>query len=69
MKSEAVPHESFREGFIVGYQMIKGVSVGVPGAPAGPAPHAGTSSFLLGVKAGIRAAGGEVLGPDQKPMR
>jgi hypothetical protein len=61
MKSDAVPHDSFREGFIVGYQLIKGIAVGVPVAPAGPAPHGGTTSFLLGVEAGVKAAGGEIL--------
>ena len=32
-KSDAVPHNSFREGFIVGYKLIRGISVGVPGVP------------------------------------
>jgi hypothetical protein len=63
MKSDAVPHSSFREGFVVGYQIIKGFTVAVPAAPAGPAPHAGTSSFLLGVEAGVKAAGGRVVRP------
>ncbi len=35
MKSEAVPHANFREGCIVGYQLIKGVGVGVSGASCG----------------------------------
>jgi hypothetical protein len=69
MKSDAVPHGSFREGFNVGYQLIRGVSAAVPGAPGGPGPHAGTGSFLLGVTAGIRAAGGEVLGRDKLPLK
>jgi hypothetical protein len=60
-KSSAVPHDSFREGFIVGYQLIKGVSVAVPAAPAGPAPHGGTTSFLLGIREGVKAAGGEIV--------
>jgi hypothetical protein len=61
MKSKEVPHGSFREGFVVGYQIIRGASVAVPGSPAGPAPHGGTTSFLLGVEAGVKAAGGEIL--------
>jgi hypothetical protein len=61
IKSDAVPHASFREGFIVGYQLIRGIRVGVPGAPGGPAPHGGTTSFLLAVEAGVKAAGGEIL--------
>jgi hypothetical protein len=67
MKSDTVPHNSFREGFVVGYQLIRGVSVAVPGSPAGPAPHAGTTSFLLGVEAGVKAAGGEILRPERRP--
>ena len=49
------------KSFIVGYQPIRGISVGVPGVPAGRAPHGGTTSFLLGVEAGVKAAGGEIL--------
>jgi hypothetical protein len=60
-------HSSFREDFIVGYQLIRGISVGVPGAPAGPAPHEGTASFLLGVEGGVKAAGGEILRPERPP--
>jgi len=62
MKSPNVPHDSFREGFIVGYQLIKGIAVGVPAAPGGPAPHGGTTSFLLGIREGIKAAGGTLSG-------
>lgn len=58
MKSPNVPHDSFQEGFIVGYQLMKGIAAGVPASPGGPAPHAGTTSFLLGIRAGIKAAGG-----------
>jgi hypothetical protein len=69
VRSLNIPHENFREGFIVGFQLIHGIDVSVPAAPAGSAGTAGTSPFLLGVKAGIRAAGGEILGPDKHPMR
>jgi hypothetical protein len=69
MKSPNVPHDSFREGFAVGYQLIRGISVGVPATPAGPAPHGGTTSYLLGVKAGIRAAGAELNGADGEPVQ
>ena len=62
VKSDNIPHDSFREGFIVGYQLIKGISVGIPGSPGGTAPHGGTTSFLLGIRAGIAAAGGTVSG-------
>lgn len=69
MKSAAIPHDNFREGFIVGYQLIRGVNVGIPGAPGGPGAHGGTSRFLLGVKAGIRAAGGDILDQNRQPSR
>ncbi len=68
MKSPNVPHDDFREGFLVGYQLVRGVNVGVPGAPGGPGAHGGTSRFLLGVIAGVRAAGGEITGADGKPL-
>jgi hypothetical protein len=58
MKSSKVPHDSFREGFVVGYQLMKGIAAGIPGSPGGPAPHGGTTSFLLGIREGIKAAGG-----------
>jgi hypothetical protein len=57
VKSENVPHDSFREGFAVGYQLIMGVAAAVPAAPAGFAPYADTTPFLDGIKAGIEAAG------------
>lgn len=60
MKSSKIPHDDFREGFVVGYQIIKGIAVGVPGAPGAPAPHGNTTSFLEGIKEGIKAAGGSL---------
>jgi hypothetical protein len=69
MKSANVPHDSFREGFDVGYQLIMGIAVGIPGAPGGPGAHGGTTSFLLGVKAGTRAAGADLIGSDGQPVR
>jgi hypothetical protein len=68
MKSPNVPHDSFSEGFNVGYQLIKGINAGIPGAPGGPGAHGGTTSFLLGVKAGIRAAGADLIGADGQPV-
>lgn len=58
MKSSNVPRDSFREGFVVGYQLMEGIATGVPASPAGPAPHAHITLFLLGIRAGIKAAGG-----------
>lgn len=57
VKSDKVPHNNFREGFVIGYQLIHGVAVAIPAAPAGPAPTADTSSFLLGIREGLRQAG------------
>jgi hypothetical protein len=47
MKSDAVPHNSFREGFIVGYQLIRGISIGVPGARLAPRRTEGQLHFSL----------------------
>jgi hypothetical protein len=57
--SSNVPHDSFREGFVVDYQLVKGIAASVPGSTAGFAPHGGTTKFLEGVKEGIKAAGGQ----------
>jgi hypothetical protein len=63
MKSDKVPHESFREGFIVGYQTIRGTAAGIPSIPSQPGTP-GTpgnmTPFLIGVKAGLRAAGVDI---------
>ena len=68
MRSLNLPHENFREGFIVGFQLIHGLKVTVPAAPTGGTPPVETSPFLMGVKAGIRAAGGEIVGPNGRPI-
>lgn len=68
MRSLNIPHENFREGFIVGFQLIHGINVEVPIEPRGRTLPVGTSPFLLGVKAGIRAAAGEIIGPDGRPV-
>ncbi len=66
MRSLNIPHENFREGFILGCQLIHGIDVAVttPIVPTRLTVPAGMSPFLLGVIAGIRAAGGEILGQD-----
>jgi len=60
MKSDFVPHDSFREGFIVGYQTIRGTSAGIPGIPGQPGTPGNMTPFLIGVKAGLRAAGVDI---------
>jgi hypothetical protein len=58
MISGKVPHGDFKEGFVVGYQLIKGTAVGIPGTPGQPGVPGNTTAFLMGIKAGIKAAGG-----------
>jgi hypothetical protein len=60
MKSDKVPHESFREGFIVGYQTIRGTAAGIPSIPSQPGTPGNMTPFLIGVKAGLRAAGVDI---------
>jgi len=69
VRSLNIPHENFSEGFILGCQLIRGIDVAVaaPIVPTRLTVPAGMSPFLLGVIAGIRAAGGEILGPDEQP--
>jgi hypothetical protein len=50
MKSTKIPHDDYREGWIIGYQL--------------PAPPAGTTRFLMGIKDGFRTAGGQFIGPN-----
>lgn len=58
--STRVPHDDFREGFTVGFQLIHGTAVVPPAAPKEPNEVADTTRFLLGVRAGIAAAGGKL---------
>ncbi len=55
-----VPHDDYRSGFQIGYQAVRGTAVAVPAIPARPATIAGCTPFLMGVRAGIKAAGGTV---------
>lgn len=57
MKSDKVPHNDFREGFIVGWQTIRGTNAGIPGTPGTPGIPGNSTAFLEGVKAGLKAAG------------
>lgn len=58
MKSDKIPHNDFNEGFIIGYQVVKGINVGLPGIPGTPGTPGNTTPFLQGIRAGIKAAGG-----------
>jgi hypothetical protein len=60
MKSDKVPHESFREGFIVGYQTVRGTAAGIPGIPGASGTPGNMTPLLIGVKAGLRAAGVDI---------
>ena len=63
MRSLKIPHENFAEGFMVGFQLIRGIDATVPAVTMRPATPRGMSLFLLGVKMGIQAAGAEIFGP------
>jgi hypothetical protein len=56
---------SFADGFEVGYRLIKGLYVGTPGMPGYSGAPAGSSAYLEGIKAGIKAAGGTLIKPRQ----
>lgn len=49
---------TFAEGFEVGYKLVRGKNVGMPGTPGRPGTPGNTTPFLQGLEAGIRAAGG-----------
>lgn len=57
MKSDRIPHNDFSEGFIVGYQTVRGTTAGIPGTPGTPGTPGNLTPFLMGVRAGLRAAG------------
>ena len=55
--SKNVPHADFAECYKVGFQLIRGIAVGTPAAPAGPAAPGDTTRFLMGIRQGIKDAG------------
>jgi hypothetical protein len=57
MATSKVPHNDFAEGFIVGYQLIRGINASTPGRPSQPSTSGSSTPFLDGIKAGIKAAG------------
>jgi hypothetical protein len=58
MATSKVPHNDFAEGFIVGYQLIRGINASIPGIPGVPSMSGSSTPFLDGIKVGIKAAGG-----------
>ena len=59
--SSKVPHADFAEGFKVGFQTVQGVNNSLPAVPAEPATPGAMTPFLMGVRAGIKAAKGELI--------
>lgn len=57
MQKDGIPHDDFQAGFVVGYQAIRGTAVSLPGIPGRPGTPSGSTPFLQGVRAGLRAAG------------
>lgn len=49
---------TFRDGFIEGYKAVKGSNVVVPVVPVAPVTPVGQTPFRMGLKAGMKAAGG-----------
>lgn len=47
----------FYNGFIQGYQMVRGTNVAIPGIPGQPGTPGNSTSFLEGLKAGLKRAG------------
>ena len=62
-----VPHDDFKEELIAGYQLIRGINAGILGIPGSPGVSGNMTSFLLGIKAGIRAAGAGLRGVMDSP--
>lgn len=60
MAIDKVPHEDFNEGYLVGYQAIKGKNSNPPMAPMQTMAPIGMTPFLMGVRRGLKAAGVEI---------
>ena len=48
--------QTFAEGFKAGYQSVKGTNVLVPLVPLSPLTPLGSTDYLEGIKAGVKAA-------------
>lgn len=51
---------SFRDGFEVGYRLVVGLTAVLPVLPVAPIVPVGSTAFLEGIKAGMKAAGKEI---------
>ena len=58
--SKNMPHADLAEGYKVGSKLIRGISVATPVASAGRAAPGDTRRFLLGIRQGIKDAGGKL---------
>jgi hypothetical protein len=58
--SPKIPHDSFSEGFKVGYLAINGTNTMLPLTPLAPLTSLGMTPFLEGVRASLEAAGIEL---------
>ena len=59
--SPNVPHDDYREGYIVGFQIVRGKNAMPPMHTIASPPSLNSTNFLQGVKAGISDAGGPRL--------
>jgi len=57
-----VPHDDYHSGFLVGFQAVAGTLPNVPVTPAQPVTTVNYTPFLMGVREGVKAAGGSVRG-------
>jgi hypothetical protein len=57
-----VPHDDYFSGFEVGFQAVAGTLPLLPVTPARPVTLLNYTPFLMGVREGVRAAGGNVKG-------
>jgi hypothetical protein len=57
-----VPHDDYQSGFQVGFQAVAGTLPLIPVAPVAPVTLINHTPFLMGVREGVKAAGGSVQG-------
>jgi hypothetical protein len=57
-----VPHDDYRSGFIVGFQAVAGTLRVLPVMPVQPVTIVNYTPFLMGVREGVKAAGGSIKG-------
>jgi hypothetical protein len=57
-----VPHDDHQSGYVVGFQAVRGVNPVILPAPLAPPTIKDFTPFLMGVREGIRTAGGNVKG-------